>query len=122
MIEITRAQYEQMVGLARQGITTADGQRELDRFFQTIEQTNNLSRYFLWVRWQEVGQVAPINEPFPAGWPPTQEIKIERLDSPITKELVESVVADRSVNPASILVSEDPGGELGWATIDQYFA
>lgn len=121
-ITMTDEQYEQLVGLARRGMDANDGQRSLNDFLVTIEESNDIVRYLLWVRWQEVGQVHPVNKPFPDGWPPTQQVKIERLSTPVSRADVEVAVADRGVNPVGILVSEDPGGQLGWSTIDQYFS
>ena len=121
-ITLTNDQYEQLVGLARQGIGTSAGQNDLNQFLATIEAANNITRYFLWVRWQEIGRIHPVNQPFPENWPPTQEIKIERLTNPITREVVEAAVADRGNNPFNILVTPDPGGVAGWSTIDQYFS
>lgn len=121
-ISMSEAQYEQLAGLARQGVNTAEGQRMLGDFLVGIEEANGITRYFLWVRWQEVGRIHPANQPFPENWPPTQEAKIERLNFPVSRATVEAVVADRSKNPTNILVSEDPGGELGWTSIDQYFS
>jgi len=121
-ISMSKAQYEQLVGLARQGIPTAEGRRALGDFLVAIERANGIIRHFLWVRWQEVGRIHPANQPFPENWPPTQEVKIERLSIPISRDTVEGVVADRSKNATNILVSEDPGGELGWTSIDQHFS
>lgn len=122
MISMSEEQYEQLVGLARKGLSDNEAQRMLEDFLRTIEQANGITRYLLWVRWQEVGQIHPVNQPFPDGWPPTQQVRIERLSSPVTRAQVEAVVSSRGINPTGTLVSEDPGGQLGWSTIDQYFA
>lgn len=120
-ITMTNDQYEQLVGLARQGIGTTDGQNTLNDFLTPIEMANGITRYFLWVRWQEIGKIHPVNEPFPENWPPTQEIKIERLTNPINREIVDAAVEDRGNDPFNILVTTDPAGVAGWSTIDQYF-
>jgi hypothetical protein len=118
---MTEDQYEVLVGLARQGIGTADGQREFEVYIRTIEESSGVNRYFLWVRWQELGEVAPANQRFPQDWPPNREIKIERINTPITRAIVDEAVAARSNNPFAVLVTPDPGGELGWSNVDQYF-
>jgi hypothetical protein len=120
-LTITLEEYEALVYFARNGTTDADKKREIEAFLQQIEKRNDIKRYFLWVQWQETDYPLPATTQFPTVWPPELRFSIERTDRPIARADVEKVLADQANRPVNILVTTDPGAELGWMAIDEYF-
>lgn len=100
--------------------------RSLEAFLKIIEGNNSIVRYYLMVRWQELGEplpsrVAGAATRFPENWPPTLQGYIELLTRPITRSDVDSYVASRANNPVSVMVTSDPGGTVGWTALSDYF-
>lgn len=124
---LSQDQYEALIALARQSTVKTDGQidgdkaRALDTFLRSLEAANGITRYILWVQWQEADtRVAPTSR-FPAEWPPSLRFKIELLTRPITQDDVNQVLAQRARKPVTVLVTPDPGAELGWTPVESFF-
>ena len=120
-ISIDTDQYESLVGLARLGATTAEAQRQVTDLLLAIEQQNGITRYCLWVQWQEGGKQLPATVRFPDRWPPELRCSLERTDRALALADVTKVLATRATKPVSILVTTDPGAVLGWTPIADYF-
>jgi hypothetical protein len=120
-ITLTMEQYGALVELARAGTASADGRRRIDAFVQDIDRTNDVQRYTLQVRWQDPGQPLPMGVSFPDVWPPELQTMITRTDRPIARTDVTDAVGKLSTRPLNILVTSDPGGLVGWSTLDAWF-
>lgn len=124
-LTLTIEQYEALIALARRGRHHggADLARvsELDAFLRTIEKANNITRYSLWVRWQDPVAPLPPGTDFPKTWPPQLSYFLELLTRPICKQDVLDVVSQRTPKAVNIMVTPDPAATLGWTLIDDYF-
>lgn len=126
-ITLTQEQYEALVSLAQQGTLASDGTTDQDKaltlsaFLADIERANNITRYSLWVRWQDPTAPLPPGVRFPTSWPPSLQYFIQLLTRPITYTDVTTLVASRTPNALNILVTKDPAGLVGWAKLDDYF-
>jgi hypothetical protein len=127
---LTQEQYEALIALARKstvderGQTFPDKARSLDNWLKLIEQSQNppIIRSALWVQWQEVDSPLPPGTEFPAIWPPNLRAFIELVTRKVTIADVNSIIQQRAKNPVNILVTPDPGAQLGWTTPAAYFA
>ena len=124
---LSQEQYEALISLAQRGTYNPDGsvnQQQalvLNRFLMDIESANNITRYQLWVRWQDPTAPLPPGTNFPKTWPPTLSYFIQLLTRPISKTDVMEVVAQRTANAVNIMVTPDPAALVGWSTLDGYF-
>lgn len=121
MITLDQEQYLALASLARLGADTPDKKRAVETFLASIDAANNQSRYLLLVQWQELNSPLPPKTDFPAVWPPQLRVSIERVDRPIAKSDVLSVVSSKAKDPTNILVTKDPGGIVGWTKIEDFF-
>jgi hypothetical protein len=112
-------EYTALVALAKQGKAAAQ-LRDIDTWLKVIEVRNGVTRFLLLVRWQEARSPAPTTK-FPKEWPPTLSLTIEQTSRPISKTDVLEHLKTRAKEPTNIMVSKDPGGELGWFTLDAFF-
>jgi hypothetical protein len=119
-INLSLQEYEALLYLARVG-ATADGRRRVDAFAADIEKRNGVKRYFLWVQWQETNYPLPPTTDFPNKWPPELRTSLERTDRPICLTDIEAVLAVKARKPINVLVTRDPGAELGWTKINDFF-
>lgn len=120
-LQLPQQDYEALIALARKGAVAADEQRRLDNFLRRIEKDNGITRYALWVQWQEQDQPLPPAARFPEKWPPEMRFYLELISRPIARVDVEAVVKQKARKPTNILVTRDPGAIVGWATLDQFF-
>lgn len=122
-MEITFEDYEAFIFLARKGATTDTAVLALENFLKDIEKRNGITRYFLWIRWQEAGAPIPAGSTrnFPTTWPPTQQFKLEQVSRPIARTDVEQVVSKRATKAIGVLVTRDPNGQVGWSELDGFF-
>lgn len=137
LVELSRrgAQYEGLLALARKdaryaGLVTqaeagaaldSNKARDLESFLRSLEERNGIKRYFLAVRWQEIGVPLKAGIVFPETWPPEYTATIQQFTRPIARADVDVLLASRAVNPQLVMVTTDPGLRLGWTLIDQYF-
>jgi hypothetical protein len=121
MVTLDLEQYAALISLARQGSSAPDQKRVLERFLRAIDTANNLTRYGLWLQWQEQDASLPAGTSFPDAWPPELRAYLERTDRPVAKSDVLKVLSSKAKNPTEVLVTKDPGGTVGWAKIDDYF-
>lgn len=115
-------EYEALVALARLGATDPNKARELESFLKKIETNNDITRYFLAVRWQELNEPLPQGTRFPQVWPPELEDTIQLTTRPIAKVDVTDLIAAQAKNAQNVMVTTDPGMVLGWTDVDAYFA
>lgn len=120
-VTLTNDQYAALVALAWQGSTGDPYQ--LEEFLKLIEKQNNITRYFLAIRWQECNTPLPpnIREKYPEQWPPTQSSSLTRYDRPIARVDVEAEVNRLASNPVGIMVTRDPAATHGWTKIEDFF-
>lgn len=124
-ISLSQEEYEALVSLARQGTLTDEGQvradeaRALNQWLEHIEAGNDIDRDKMWVQWQEAGASIP-GAMFPTKWPPEWRYYIELTTRPITKDDVQKVLSERAIQPLNVMVTKDPGAELGWTLFDDY--
>jgi hypothetical protein len=120
-LQLDQQGYEALIALARKGAETPDEQRRLDAFLVALEKKSGISRYGLWVQWQEQDQPLPPTARFPEKWPPEMRFYIELISRPVARVDVDTVVKQKARKPTNILVTRDPGATVGWATLDQFF-
>ncbi len=106
--------------------TDANEARRLEAFLKSIEKSNDIKRYYLAVRWQELDEplppmVAGASTRFPENWPPTLEGAIELMTRPITRSDVDALLQARAKNPTNVMVTVDPGNIVGWYPVEDYF-
>jgi hypothetical protein len=113
-IEMTRSQYDSLLFHATAADPAAAAQLRRD-----IDAANGISRYFLYVRWQDVGGGQPTRISLGAGWPPELTYQLE-LERAIARSDVDDVLRTSAVNPVSVMVTPDRNGVVGWTLIDDY--
>lgn len=124
---LSQEQYEALVDLSRRGTLDKNGAvipdtaRQLDAWLELIEKANGITRSSLWIQWQEVDSPVPPTASFPRTWPPELRYFLQFVSRTITRGDVEAVVKQKARNPVNVMVTRDPGAELGWSTLDQYF-
>lgn len=91
---------------------------EATRLLGLIDQANGIRRYYLSIRWQNVGgRPPPVAEIM--NWPQDQSFLLE-LDRPIARADVDQVLAQKASNPVSVMVTPDRAGRVGWTLIGDY--
>ena len=120
-MNLTIEQYSALVALARRGTTSVDQQVDLEAFLVQIEKANGVTRYLMWVQWQEAGQILPPTTKFPEVWPPQLRQIIQQLNRPIAKSDVQAVLTQFAANPTNVLVTADPAAQVGWQSLAQAF-
>jgi len=126
-LTLSQEQYESLISLARRGTYDPDGtpnadkSRDLEAWLNLIEKANGIKRSLLWVQWQEAGSPLPATASFPTSWPPNLRFMIELLTRPVSKSDVDAVLAQKASKPINVLVTSDPGAELGWTTVADFF-
>jgi hypothetical protein len=119
---LTQEQYEALIAFARRGITPGSADSlTLDAFLKNIEQASGITRYALWIQWQEIHQPLPPTTAFPDVWPPELRYYLEFLSRPISKNDVLAVLKLQAKQPTNVLVTKDPAAKVGWTPIDSFF-
>jgi hypothetical protein len=113
-------EYEALVALARSGVSTTDARRDFESFLGSIEKKNGITRYKLWIQWQEADSPQPTQR-FPESWPPQLRHYLELTTRPIARMDVDAVLKRKARRPVHVLVTPDPGAELGWTPVETYF-
>lgn len=113
-ISITRPQYDALLAAALAGNT-----EEVYRLRRLIDEANGITRYFLKIRWQNVGGTRPSRIEAATGWPIEQMYALE-LERPIALTDVEEVLRLRATNPADVHVTPDRAGVVGWTILADY--
>jgi hypothetical protein len=112
-ITLERTQYDALITAALAGNTD-----EVRRIRDIIDNNNGVRRYFLFIRWQDIGGQAPRRIEFVA-WPTDATYQLE-LDRPITREDVDAVLNLNATNPVSVMVTPDRQGNVGWTLLGDY--
>lgn len=120
-ITLNLEQYEALIALAKQGSPSQQQQAVLNQFLQEIEQDNGITRYSLYIRWQDPNAPLPPGVRFPETWPPNLEFFLQLLTRPICLNDVMQVVNSRTTNAQNIMVTPDPAGLVGWTQLSNYF-
>lgn len=120
-VTLTLEQYQAFVSLARKGATTPDELRAVNHFIKDVERANGITRSALWVQWQEAGEPVPPTARFPMEWPKKYRALIERLDRPVARVDVETILEQRAIKPVTVMVTPDSGATLGWTLLDDFF-
>lgn len=126
-ITLSQEQYEALIALAQRGTVDPDGSMNqeravgLDTFLRDIERSNNITRYSLWVRWQDPTAPLPPGVRFPKTWPPELQYFLQFITRPIAKKDVLKVVGDRTKNAVNVMVTRDPAALLGWTKLEDHF-
>lgn len=131
-ITLNELEYSTLVGFARAGTYNADGTVDVKRaerlevYLREYERKNEITRYFLGVRWQEATQSYSLpavgDQRFPRAWPPQMQSTIETINRPITEQDVETLLKNRATNPTTVLVTTDPALLAGWQALESYFS
>ena len=125
---LDQEEYEALIALARKGTFNENGQviadkaRQLDAWLRKIEKENGVTRSFVWIQWQEVDTPVPTTASFPETWPPHLRYYLEMISRPVNKDDVQKVLQQKARKPVTVLVTRDPGAQVGWTTIDALFA
>lgn len=126
-ITLAQDEYEALVELARQSTLAPDGSvasdkaRALESYLVMLEKKNDIQRYTLWVQWQETDSPVPPGSDFPKTWPPEFRAYLAMTSRPIAKSDVLTLVKNRARKPMAILVTRDPGANVGWSELDVFF-
>lgn len=120
-LTVTQEEYQSLVALARAGAATPEQQRQLNEWLVGIERRNGITRYGLWVQWQEADSPMPPNTNFPEKWPPEMRYFIQLFSRDINRADVTAVLSQKARNPVTVLVTPDPAAILGWTSVDTYF-
>ena len=111
-----------LVNQAEAGAALDTGQtRSIEAFLKNIEKQNGITRYFLAVRWQEIGIQLRAGSRFPEKWPPEYTAVIQQFSRAISKADVDALVEARATNPQMVMVTLDPGLRVGWTLLNDYF-
>ena len=117
-ITITDAQWLAIVSSILSGSTT--GMKDM---LDEIDETNGLTRYYLWVRWLDRSAPRYDGADPVLNWPPQEETDEPFIAySPFTQAFVEEYVAAQTSDYAYILVTDDSAGQAGWKELDVFFA
>lgn len=119
-ITLSQREYEDLVTLAKRNLSNTE-LRTFEVNMAKIEARNGVSVYLLGLRWTEADMPTPPHYTFPREWPPTLTATMRKVGAPITREEVDAELAARASKPVTVLVTADPGLELGWTTLDDYF-
>ena len=65
----------------------------LDSFLRSIEKANGITRYSLWVQWQDPTAPLPPGTNFPETWPPSLRYHIEFISRPVAQTDVLTAVS-----------------------------
>ena len=120
-ITVTQEEFEALITLARTGATTAEQQLQLDAWVRLIERKNNITRYQLWVQWQEADSPVPPGTDFPSVWPPEMRALIQQFSRPVSLADVNTLLSKKARKPVTVLVTPDPAAALGWTPLESYF-
>jgi hypothetical protein len=124
---LSQEEYEALIALARRGTRSHDGRTDqlaalqLDSFLKQIEKENGITRYALWIQWQDPTAPLPPGTNFPETWPPNLRYYLEFISRPIAESDVLAVVNPRTPNAMNIMVTPDPAALLGWTPIADFF-
>lgn len=93
---------------------------DLNALLGKIDRDNDLTRYYLYVKWQDAavprpGPDAPIQD-----WPPWRMEWFTAYE-PFTRQFVEEFVDRQTSKALYILVTDDPSGDVGWYTLEEFF-
>lgn len=113
-VTLTRAQYDALTNAALSGNT-----EEVRRLRDLIDKANGITRYRLWIRWQDIGGRPPPRIELGKGWPENQTYFLE-LERRITRADVNDVLRLNTKNPASVMVTPDPLATVGWTLVNDY--
>lgn len=113
-ITMTRTQYDTLLAAAKVGNPTAAASLGRD-----IDRVNGITRYFLYIRWQDVGGNPPPRIELGRGWPVDQTYQLE-LERPISRADVDDVLRNNASNPVSTMVTPDRNGVVGWTLLGDY--
>ncbi len=114
-VTLTRAQYDALIAAGLAGDSD-----EIKRLQALIDEANGINRYRLFIRWEDVGGIAPPTIELGKGWPPTQMFLLEKADLPIAREDVDVVVETQANNAVNVQVTPDVNGVVGWTLVDDF--
>ena len=115
-VTVKSADWESLVGAVLKQETD-----DLNTLLTRVDAQNSLNRYYLYVKWQDAGAKRPGPDDPIQDWPPwgfDWFVSYSRF----TKDFVEDFVARQSTNPLTILVTDDPAGEVGWYLLEDFFS
>ena len=126
---LTQEQYTALIALAQRSTWLPDGSvnvakaQELQNYLKEIEEANGITRYSLWIRWQD--PTAPLppgwKSNFPKTWPPNLQFFLQLISRPLCKNDVLTVVNARTPKAVNIMVTLDPAALVGWTQLNVYF-
>lgn len=113
-LTLTRSQYDALIEAGLDADT-----EEIYRLRRIIDGDNNITRYILQIRWQDVGGQPPPRIELGKGWPQAQTYKLE-MERPIERADVDTVLQQVAVNPVDVQVTADPEANVGWFLLNDY--
>jgi hypothetical protein len=111
---LSRTSYEGLLTAARQGNAI-----EAERIRTLVDAANDIRRYRLYIRWQDIGGQPPRAIELGKGWPPDLSRLLE-LERPIALEDVEELLSVLAANPVHTHVTLDPHGIVGWTLLSDF--
>jgi len=128
-LTLTQQNYEALIALAQRSTVQPDGSidqtkaQELQGYLREIEKANGITRYSLWIRWQDPSTPLPPGwkANFPKTWPPNLQFFLQLISRPLCKNDVLTVVNARTPKAVNIMVTSDLVALVGWTQLDVYF-
>lgn len=84
-----------------------------------VDAVNDIERFGLQIRWQDLGGQVPRRIDLGKPWPPKMTFYLE-MQRRITREDVDAVLRTQAISPAVVQVTPDPEGRVGWSELDVY--
>jgi hypothetical protein len=116
-ITMQRTEYDALLAASKAAVDAGASELDYLALRRTIDEANSITRYFLLIRWVELGAQQPTQLGQP--WPPEQEFALE-LERPIVRDDVDQVLADQAIEPVTVLVTKDRNGNVGLTALDDW--
>lgn len=117
MIEMTAAQYENLLRYAAVGAAAQLETANLLTLRAAVDDLNGVTRRSLAIRYQAVPAAPQPNPPVP--YPPSVTFVLELL-RPITRQDVDEALRGVETIPALVTVTPDPQQIVGWTLLEDY--
>jgi hypothetical protein len=94
---------------------------DLNVLLTRVDEENSLTRYYLYIKWQDAGAKRPAPGDEITDWPPWRFAWFISYTQ-FTEEFVTDYVDGQTDHALAILVTDDPSGEVGWFTVEDFFS
>ena len=122
-ITLTDAEYLSFVALARDQLREDTNKTlQLEELLRSIDVRNNIKRYVLKVRWEDLAARPPAySKELIDSYPAASEGTIARSDRPLGKEDVDAYLKEKAKRLGAAFVTRDVAGRVGWTKLSEFF-